>query len=284
MAWPNGTKRGLITRFAPSPTGPLHLGHAYSALTVWKVARDLGGTALLRIEDTDSTRVRAVHENAIYEDLAWLGLSWPTPVRRQSEHCADYDAVLDRLAHAGLIYPCGCTRRQISDAGAVPGADGLVYPGTCRHRDMADAQRGDGVRLNVRKALAACTLPMQYSETGVSRAIPITQGLLIDTIGDPILRRKDTRDPAYHLACVHDDALQNITHVVRGMDLRDLTPLHVLLQNVLGYPTPVYHHHPLITDTSGKRLAKIDRSKALAKYRAEGASVQDIKHMIGWRD
>jgi glutamyl-Q tRNA(Asp) synthetase len=286
MARPNGAKRGLITRFAPSPTGPLHLGHAYSALTVWKVAHDLGGTALLRIEDTDRTRVRPEHESGIYEDLAWLGLTWPTPVRRQSEHGADYDAVLDQLAHAGLIYPCSCTRRQISDAGAIPGADGLVYPGTCRHRDMADAEPSDGLRLNIRKALGTLTAPMQYSDTGsgVSQVVPITDDLLINAIGDPILRRKDTGDPAYHLACVHDDALQNITHVVRGMDLRDLTPLHVLLQNVLGYPTPVYHHHPLITDTNGKRLAKIDRSKALAKYRAEGASVQDIKDLIGWRD
>lgn len=274
----------MLTRFAPSPTGPLHLGHAYSALTVWQVARDLGGTALLRIEDTDSTRVRPAHEAGIYDDLAWLGLTWPTPVRRQSEHYAEYDAVLDQLGKEGLIYPCSCTRRQIADAGAKPGADGLVYPGTCRHRSMADAQPGDGLRLDIAKALARIDRPLGYDETGATTSQNITNDLLLGTIGDPILRRKDTGDPAYHLACVVDDALQGITHVVRGMDLRDLTPLHVLIQALLDYPTPVYHHHALITDADGKRLAKIDQSKALAKYRAEGLSVQDIKDMIGWRD
>lgn len=276
----------MITRFAPSPTGPLHLGHAYSALTVWQMAHDLGGTALLRIEDTDSTRVRPEHEASIYDDLTWLGLSWPMPVRRQSAHYADYDTVLERLGDAGLLYPCSCTRRQISDAGAVVGADGLVYPGTCRDRPMADAQVGDALRLDIAKALTRIDGPLQYRETGddSDRVISITDDLLIKTIGDPVLRRKDTGDPAYHLACVHDDALQNITHVVRGRDLHDLTPLHVLLQKLLGYPTPVYHHHRLISDENGKRLAKIDRSKALVTYRAEGATLQDIKAMIGWRD
>jgi len=276
----------VITRFAPSPTGPLHLGHAYSALTVWKIARDLGGTALLRIEDTDSTRVRPEHEVNIYQDLAWLGLRWPVPVRRQSDHMGAYDAVLTRLANEGLIYPCSCTRRQISDAGAVPGADGLVYPGTCRHRDMGDAAPGDGLRLNIGKALARVTGGLSFCETGsgAAQTVEIEQDLLVNKLGDPILRRKDTGDPAYHLACVHDDALQEITHVVRGTDLADLTPLHVLLQRVLGYATPVYHHHPLVRDDSGKRLAKIDKSKALSKYRAEGVTVDEIKQMIGWVD
>jgi glutamyl-Q tRNA(Asp) synthetase len=276
----------VITRFAPSPTGPLHLGHAFSALTVWQVARDMGGTALLRIEDTDSTRVRPAHEAGIYEDLAWLGLSWPTPVRRQSEHYAEYDAVLEDFGKAGLIYPCNCTRRQIADAGAVPGADGLVYPGTCRHRTMGDAQAADGLRLDISKVLERVDGPLAYLEigSGAPDLIKITNETLLNTIGDPILRRKDTGDPAYHLACVVDDALQGITHVVRGMDLYDLTPLHVLMQVLLGYPTPVYHHHALITDADGKRLAKIDHSKALARYRAEGATPADIKTMIGWRD
>jgi len=276
----------VITRFAPSPTGPLHLGHAYSALTVWKIARHLGGTALLRIEDTDSTRVRLEHEASIYEDLTWLGLRWPVPVRRQSDHLDAYDAALNRLADAGLIYPCSCTRRQISDAGAVPGADGLVYPGTCRHRDMGDAAPGDGLRLNIGKALARVTGGLSFCETGsgAAQTVEIEQDLLVNKLGDPILRRKDTGDPAYHLACVHDDALQEITHVVRGTDLADLTPLHVLLQRVLGYATPVYHHHPLVRDDSGKRLAKIDKSKALSKYRAEGVTVDEIKQMIGWVD
>lgn len=276
----------MITRFAPSPTGPLHLGHAYSALTVWKVARNLGGTALLRIEDTDSTRVRPVYEACIYRDLAWLGLTWPTPVRRQSEHYAEYDAVLAQLARKGLIYPCGCTRRDIINAGASSGADGMVYPGTCRNRHMKDAKPGDGVRLNISKALQHVSGPLTYHETGEGEAetVEVTPDLLLDEIGDPILRRKDSGDPAYHLACVHDDAVQGITHVVRGTDLRDLTPLHVLLQRVLDYATPVYHHHRLVMDDCGKRLAKIDKSKAIAKYRDEGATPADIKQMIGFVD
>lgn len=276
-----GTRASLITRFAPSPTGPLHLGHAYSALTVWKVAHDLGGTALLRIEDTDSTRVRPACEAAIYQDLAWLGLDWPEPVRRQSDHYDDYTRVLDRLTEQGLIYPCSCTRRRIVAAGAAPGADGFVYPGTCRAR-TSPAHPADGLRLNVERALSLVTGALRYIETGsgAKTEIVITPADILTRIGDPILRRKDTGDPAYHLACVHDDAAQGITHVVRGQDLEDLTPLHVLLQHILGYPTPVYHHHALITDDAGKRLAKIDKSKALSKYRAEGATPTDIKQMI----
>lgn len=276
----------MITRFAPSPTGPLHLGHAFSALTVWKVARDLGGTALLRIEDTDSTRVRPEYEAGIYDDLAWLGLQWPAPVRRQQEHYGDYHATLMRLAEKNLIFPCGCTRREILAAGAQQGADGMIYPGTCRQRQMADAIPGDGVRLDIGKALAQITGPLHYHEiaTGMARKVDVTERALLHAIGDPILRRKDTGDPAYHLVCVHDDALQEISHVVRGTDLRDLTPLHVMLQRLLGYPTPLYHHHALITDENGKRLAKIDKSKAIAKYRAEGATPVDIKKMTGFVD
>ncbi len=274
----------MITRFAPSPTGPLHLGHAYSALTVWKVAAEHHGTALLRIEDTDSTRVRPKYEANIYEDLAWLGLQWPTPVRRQSDHTSDYDAVLARLDEDGLTYPCGCTRRQIINAGAVSGADGMVYPGTCSARRMDSAAPIDGIRLNVQKALQYITTDLRYTEAGGSqpKEIQILPETIIKTIGDPILRRKDTGDPSYHLACVHDDALQNITQVVRGKDLEGLTPIHVLLQKLLGYPTPIYHHHDLVLDDTGKRLAKIDHSKALSKYRDEGCTPGDIRQMIGF--
>ncbi len=269
----------MITRFAPSPTGALHLGHAYSALTVWQVAKDLGGTALLRIEDTDSTRVRPEYEAGIYDDLAWLGLSWPKPVLRQSDHYDDYAGAISQLDHLGLIYPCSCTRRDIIAAGATPGADGMIYPGTCRHRAMADRDKTDGLRLNLRKALSLIDAPLSYREQGETVAVdPVT---LCQNMGDPILQRKDTNDPAYHLACVYDDALQRVTHVVRGTDLRDQTPLHVVLQRLLGFPTPIYHHHSLILDDNGKRLAKIDKSKAIAKYRAEGLNPADIKRMIG---
>lgn len=276
----------MITRFAPSPTGLLHLGHAYSALTVWDVAEQFDGTALLRIEDTDSTRVRPEYEDAIYEDLAWLGLSWPRPVRRQSAHMADYAQTLLRLAVGGLIYPCSCTRRQITDAGAEKGADGPVYPGTCRERSMADAKQMDGLRLNVARAMERIGVNLSYIEIsdGVPVTVITTAAQIISELGDPILQRKDTGDPAYHLACVHDDALQKVTHVVRGQDLQALTPLHVLLQKLLGYPTPVYYHHGLVTNEDGKRLAKIDQSKAIAKYRAEAATVADVKAMIGWVD
>jgi len=273
----------VITRFAPSPTGPLHLGHAYSALTVWQVAADLDGTALLRIEDTDSTRVRPDHEAGIFDDLAWLGLSWPMPVRRQSDHYDAYETALHRLADAGLLYPCDCTRRQVIDAGGQPGADGMIYPGTCRGRDIAGAKPTDALRLDLGKATASVAKTLRYQEVGPETgSLSFDPAILCDTIGDPVLRRINTGDPAYHLACVHDDALQNVTHVVRGMDLQPLTPLHVLLQALLHLPTPIYHHHSLITDADGKRLAKIDESKALAKYRAEGRSPEDVKAMVGF--
>lgn len=272
----------MITRFAPSPTGPLHLGHAYSALTVWKIAAEHHGTALLRIEDTDSTRVRSAHEDAIYNDLKWLGLTWPTPVRRQSEHQVDYDLVIEKLAQDGFVYPCSCTRREIMNAGAQAGADGMVYPGTCRDREMADAKPGDAIRLNVTKASPKLAGALSYIEKADTINVNLEQ--VVAQIGDPVLRRKGTGDPSYHLACVHDDTLQNITHVVRGMDLQELTPLHVVMQKLLDYPTPTYHHHALITGTDGKRLAKIDHSKALSKYRAEGVTPSEIKAMIGFVD
>lgn len=253
---------------------------------VWNVAASHDGTALLRIEDTDSTRVRPTHEASIYQDLSWLGLNWPIPVRRQSDHTSDYDAVLARLKADGLIYPCACTRRHIIDAGATSGADGMVYPGTCRARGMDSAIATDGIRLNVEKALLRLGADLGFIETGggQSKECAVLPQTIIRSIGDPILRRKDTGDPSYHLACVHDDALQKITHVVRGQDLQDLTPLHVLLQHLLGYPTPIYHHHDLILDDTGKRLAKIDHSKALSKYRDEGLTPNDIRQMIGFAD
>ncbi len=272
----------MITRFAPSPTGPLHLGHAFSALTVWAEAKRQSGTALLRIEDTDSTRVRPEHEAAIYEDLAWLGLHWPAPVRRQSEHYGEYWQALEQLDGLGLIYPCACSRRDIMDAGAVHGVEGMVYPGTCRNRSMREAVDTDAIRLDISKAIATLRAPLGYTETGTNSGVmSIPATMLITEIGDPVLRRKDTGDPAYHLACVHDDALQAVTHVVRGTDLQALTPLHVLLQRLLDYPTPVYHHHSLVRGSDGKRLAKIDKSKALARYRTEGATPSDIFAMVG---
>ncbi|KPP88900.1 MAG: glutamyl-Q tRNA(Asp) synthetase GluQ [Rhodobacteraceae bacterium HLUCCA08] len=273
----------MLTRFAPSPTGPLHLGHAYSAVMVWTLAADLGGAALLRIEDTDSTRCRPEYEAAIYDDLHWLGLHWPDPVRRQSDHRAEYDATLDALAGRGLLYPCSCSRSAIKAAGAKPGWDGLVYPGTCRARPMTEARPGDALRLNMARALQQAGPLPEFTETGplFSGKIAVQNSDLISQIGDPVLRRKQTGDPAYHLACCHDDALQGITHVVRGADLWRATFLHVLLQALMGWQTPIYHHHDLVRDEAGQRLAKIVKSRAIAAYRAEGFGPKDLLGLIG---
>ena len=249
-------------------------------MRVWALASEMEGTALLRIEDTDSTRCRPEFETAVLDDLSWIGLHWPEPVRRQSDHYPEYWQTLDRLAELGVLYPCSCNRRAIQAAGAKPGSDGLVYPGTCRLRSMNDMQIGDAIRMDVQKALALVPQPLhfedlEYGTTEISRA------QLTDDLGDPVLRRKETWDPAYHLACTHDDAVQNVTHVVRGEDVRSLTPIHVLLQRLMDWPTPVYLHHPLITDEDGKRLAKITHSKAIATYRAEGATPNDIRRLVG---
>ncbi len=279
------------TRFAPSPTGYLHLGHAFSALTAAARAEAAGGRFLLRIEDTDRSRCRPDYEAAIYADLAWLGLDWERPVLRQSEHLADYSAALDRLIALGLCYPCRCTRGDIRAALAAPqetGAPGhaeaAVYPGTCRHRAMAERGPGDAIRLDLAKALAAVSDPARlgFRETGIrpGRYTIDPARLLADT-GDIVLARKDIGAAAYHIAVVVDDARQEITEVVRGLDLFAATFLHRLLQELLGLPVPDYHHHRLIRDTAGKRLAKRDDARALARYRAEGATPADIRRMVG---
>lgn len=273
----------IVSRFAPSPTGPLHLGHALSALTAERAAREAGGTFLLRIEDTDSERSRPEHEAAILEDLSWLGLRWDAPPRRQSEHRADYLAVAAGLAAAGLLYPCSCTRRQVLDAGARPGTDGLVYPGTCRGRPMASRSPGDALRLDLARALRDAP-PLSFHEAGPLHPgrHAVDPGALMTGTGDPVLVRIGTGDPAYHLAVTHDDAAQGVTHVVRGVDLWTATPLHVLLQWLRGLPAPVYHHHDLIRDAAGRRLAKIDGARALRTYREGGRSPDDVRELIGW--
>ena len=270
------------TRFAPSPTGLLHLGHARSALTVQAVGRAAGAAVLLRIEDVDSTRCRPAFEAAILEDLAWLGFGWTGPVRRQSDH---RDAILgaaERLASQGLLYPCSCTRRMIAEAGAVPGADGLVYPGTCRGRPMSDRRDGDALRLDLGKALAA--LPrLTFEEDGPLHpgAHEVDGAALLREGGDRVLVRKETGDPAYHLAVVHDDGVQGITHVVRGADLWSATPLHRVLQTLLGLPAPLYHHHDLVRDAEGRRLAKVDGSRAIRRYREDGLSPEEVAALAG---
>jgi glutamyl-Q tRNA(Asp) synthetase len=282
----------LRTRFAPSPTGPLHLGHAFSALTAWERARAAGGTFLLRIEDIDTARCRPAWETAIAGDLRWLGLAWPEPVLRQSTRAPAYRAALDRLAALGLLYPCRCRRTDIRAALAAPqegaagappaiGPDGPVYPGTCRGRPMAEAGPQDALRLDLGRALARAGA-VGFTETGPlhpgrHRLDPDTARA---TIGDVVLARRDI-GTSYHLAVVVDDAAQAITEVVRGADIFAATPVHALLQALLGLPRPAYHHHRLIRDEAGRRLAKRDDARALALYRAEGATPQDIRRRVG---
>lgn len=278
---------GLITRFAPSPTGPLHLGHAFSALTAFDLARAAGGRFLLRIEDIDRPRCRAEYEAAILDDLRWLGLDWPEPVMRQSERMPAYAAALARLAAMGLTYRCTCTRADIRAAlsapqeGAVPqGPDGPVYPGTCRHAGHTDP--GAAVRLDMAAALARLGTSPGFLETGPLHpgTHALTTDHLLNRVGDIVLARRDI-GTSYHLAVVVDDAEQGVTLVTRGADLFDATAIHAVLQRLLDLPTPAYHHHRLIRDGQGRRLAKRDDARALAGYRAEGASPADIRALVG---
>lgn len=276
----------FITRFAPSPTGPLHLGHAYSAILAHDMARAAGGRFLLRMEDTDLERCRPEYDAQIQEDLAWLGLTWDGPIHRQADHIASYGKRLEVPEARGLIYPCSCTRSDIRAALAAPqeGVAHPVYPGTCRGRGMATRQPGDALRLNLSAALAALAgADLRFTETG-----PAHHGLhgidpdqAMRQIGDVVLSRKGEDIVAYFLASSFDDADQGITHVIRGEDLFDFTPIQVILQHLFGLPTPIYHHHRLIRDEHGKRLAKRDDARAIARYRAEGASPADIRQRLG---
>ncbi len=271
----------MRTRFAPSPTGPLHLGHAFSALTAFDMAQESGGTFLLRIEDIDLSRSRPEWEAAIFDDLSWLGLDWPRPVMRQSERLGVYRAALDRLGAMGLTYACTCTRRDIAEAASAPqegvatGPDGPIYPGTCKTagRDAA----GAAIRLHMDRAVAR-TGPIRFHDTG--RDIEIGADRLVQEVGDIVLARRDM-GTSYHLSVVLDDAAQDITDVVRGRDLQDATAIHVLLQRLMGISSPVYHHHRLIRDAQGKRLAKRDDARALRTYREAGARPADIRAMVG---
>ena len=266
----------ITTRFAPSPTGPLHLGHAYAAF----VAAEAGERFLLRIEDIDQSRARAEYETQIYEDLEWLGLRWEQPVMRQSTRLKAYRAALAQLWARGLLYECRCNRRDIAEAvnapqeGAPLGPDGIIYPGTCRATPKGVMPEAV-LRLNMAVALRHCGA-LRYIDTGVEHAV----GDLAASCGDVVLARRDM-GTSYHLAVVVDDAAQGVTLVTRGADLAEATPIHVVLQSLLGLPQPQYLHHRLIRDASGKRLAKRDDARAISKYRAEGASPADIRAMVG---
>ena len=284
----------MRTRFAPSPTGPLHLGHAFSALIAADLARAARGTFLLRIEDIDQSRARPEWEAQIYDDLHWLGLHWPQPVLRQSDRMPAYRAALSELWALGLLYRCTCTRRDITDALSAPqegaaahGPDGPVYPGTCRpDTPPAGPCPDDAVlRLNMARALdriGASTL--RFDETGAAPGTIRTafdRRALQDEVGDVVLARRGM-GTSYHLSVVVDDAAQAITHVVRGQDLAAATAIHLVLQHLLDLPQPVYHHHRLIRDDAGKRLAKRDDARAIALFRAEGLDPAGIARLVGF--
>lgn len=281
----------FATRFAPSPTGPLHLGHAYSALLAHDMAKAASGTFHLRIDDIDQSRSRKSWEAQIFDDLAWLGIDWPQPVWRQSERLPTYRTALEHLWNRGLLYPCTCTRADIRAAASAPqegaplhGPDGLIYPGTCRPDTPPTGPMPDTpLRLDMRRALAEVDSPIIFEETGTGpdgETGCIAPSDMVTTVGDVALARPGM-GASYHLSIVCDDADQAITHVIRGQDLYSATQIHVLLQRLLDLSTPMYHHHRLIRDEAGKRLAKRDDARAIATYRDEGKSPADIRAMVG---
>jgi glutamyl-Q tRNA(Asp) synthetase len=273
---------GVVSRFAPSPTGRLHLGHAYSAVRAHDLARAAGGKFLLRIEDIDGTRSRETFIAGIEEDLRWLGLNWDGPVDRQSERMDLYAEALERLQMMGLIYPCFCTRAEIAASASAPhGPEGPVYPGTCRY--LSEAERNARMhlphcwRLDSSKAVKAAGSLLLGEAGSIGNAGPLcwhdeyAGWIEADALsaGDVVLARKET-PTSYHLAVTVDDAAQGVTDVARGVDLFHATHIHRLLQALLGLPTPRYHHHPLLVGPDGKRLAKRNGARPLAELRDEG--------------
>ena len=287
----------LVTRFAPSPTGHLHAGHAYSAGLAYRRARQSSGRFLLRIEDIDATRCRPELTDDLLADLAWLGLRWEEPVRRQSQHFDEYRAALDDLQRRGLLYPCFCTRKQVQEEiaridaaphGPVSGIEGPVYPGTCRHLSADERKRrmdigeNHALRLDIAAALASLGEAAQHLHWHDEQAGPqhATPDLLLNGIGDAVLARKDT-PASYHLCVTLDDALQGITLIVRGEDLFAATHLHRLLQALFGLPVPIYAHHRLLMDADGARLAKRRGSKSLRDMRQEGMQPAALWRLVG---
>jgi glutamyl-Q tRNA(Asp) synthetase len=288
-----------VFRFAPSPNGRLHLGHAYSALLNAELAERWGGRLLLRIEDIDVARCRPAFEAAIYEDLAWLGLRWEQPVRRQSEHFGDYAKAFGRLRARNHVYPCFCTRKAIAAAVAERESesgrpwprdpDGVpLYPGTCRAMARTEAERriaaGEPVAWRLSLASSVDAARGRRALT-FARFDPVAHEAVVEADparwGDAVLIRKEV-PTSYHLSVVVDDALQGVTHVVRGRDLEAATDLHVLLQALLGLPTPRYHHHGLIKDGEGQKLSKSLLSETLADLRVRGSTLNDVRHLLGF--
>lgn len=276
-----------VFRFAPSPNGLLHLGHAFSALTTWRAAAALGGTTLLRIEDIDAERCKPEFVEAIYHDLNWLGLDWPEPVMQQSDRLDVYAAAGNALRDQHLLYPCFCTRTEIAALATQTDPDGApLYPGTCRHLHRGEQierlERGDPVqfRLDTQAALARVGM-LTFSVVGpLITDRPQIRYAQPERWGDVVLQRKGT-PTSYHLSVVVDDAAQSITHVTRGRDMEAATDLHVLLQMLLELPTPIYHFHRLILDDDGRKLAKSKGSPSLASLREQGWTPQDVQRAVG---
>ncbi len=286
---------GFVTRFAPSPTGLLHLGHAFSALAAFEAAKAADGRLLLRIEDIDQARCKPEFEKAIYEDLAWLGISWEGPARRQSEHFNEYKAVLAILREKGVVYRCFKTRKEIAEEIAraphfsPDGPDGASYVGAplaaLEERSLLADGKSYAWRLSISAArdhLGGAFEELAFTEegagpngeTGRLKAMP-------EIFGDPVIARKDF-GTSYHLASVHDDARAGVTHVIRGQDLFHAAHLHVLVYALLDFPAPVYRCHKLITDKTGKRLAKRDESVKLRALRESGSTREDILSKLGF--
>ncbi|MBT5187898.1 MAG: tRNA glutamyl-Q(34) synthetase GluQRS [Kordiimonadaceae bacterium] len=280
----------VITRFAPSPSGDLHLGHAYSAKLIYDFACAHDGDFILRIEDIDHLRCKVEYEQSIFDDLSWLGLKWSTPVRRQSEHFSDYKDALDKLSDKGLLYPCFCTRKdiknEINESTRAPhtlpklGPEGIIYPGICRN--LSDDERANKIkegiphalRFDMTKALRLVDGPLYWTDlkTGKQLANP-------KLLGDVVLARKDF-PASYHLSVVIDDHIQNITHVIRGQDLYYASHFHRLLQYLLGLKKVTYDHHPLLADKEGNRLAKRDKSLTLKSLKEDGLRPENLDALI----
>lgn len=254
--------RPYITRFAPSPTGYLHRGHAYAAWYAYRQAKLNNGHFILRIEDIDTMRCSPAFTDAVYEDLSWLGLEWETPVRCQSQHFSDYVSALQKLEALGVVYACQCSRKDILAANPEIGPEGVIYPGLCKHKDI-DLSKPHALRLDLEKAIRLLKEKNNYPDQWVDeKAGPVkTEAYLL---GDVVLKRKDT-PTSYHLSVVVDDALQQVSHVIRGRDLWHSTHIHVILQALLGLRQPTYHHHELLVDNTGKKFAKSNPSNSLSE-------------------
>lgn len=266
----------IVTRFAPSPTGRLHLGHVYAAKFAHDMAKNSGGSFLLRIEDIDTSRCRAEYIDGICEDLEWLGLKWDGKPRLQSNHMDEYADALNILKEKGVLYPCVCTRKEIDAEklrlGQAPHAgESFVYPGFCREKGIdINEHQNYAWRLDVSKALKLLDDSLSFFDVNKGKVV-----VRPDIFGDVVLARKEFMT-SYHLSSVYDDALQGVTLVTRGEDLFESTHIHCLLQKLLGYPTPCYTHHPLVLDENGQRFAKRNRSVTIQSLREKGCNPQDI--------